>query len=167
MNKIILELELPTEVSDKNETSVFLSNQISFAIKTLRDVLNSYKEQGVLIPTLSIRSPIPKVIESNTELKQFRISLIDHLLQFQPKIDVPGQMRVIKELFAIGKPIEYWIEMFEDIRKEYPLVTWFTVKHRITKQNSNKQEESQFTRKEMDEKGIEEIQERLKQYKND
>lgn len=164
MNKLILEIELPTDLSDKDEVSSFLSKQIELAVHTIKNSLIYFKGEGIVTPTVSIRGLSAKKKEVDEEFNKFKTSLLDWVLKYQPKVDVAPQIRVIKELYGFDKPAEHWIKLFEESRAGYPSTTWFTVKHKINQVKDAEPEQSNFTRKEMDETEILSLVERIKRY---
>ena len=164
MNKLILELELPTECSDAEQTAAFLQDQANVAVKVLRDALTFYKDKGVTVPAISVRSNI-KAESVGLELKHFRTTLLDHLLKYQPNVAIPPQMKVIRELYSLDSNASNWLEMFEDSRKEYALTTWHTVKYKLGKKEVK--QTSDFERKELSGEEISNLVERLKEYNPD
>ena len=162
MNKLILEMEMMVDSSNKEEASSFLFNQTETIVRIIRDVLSSYKEKGIIVPVLSMRGSAKKEPLENDGMdkKKFRDALLDHLLKFQPKVAIPSQVKVINELYSLDKPTEEWINLFEESRKEYNLTTWHTVKYRLNKVKEEKEPEL----KELNSKEIEDIKSRLKSY---
>jgi hypothetical protein len=165
MNKLTLEMELPVDCSDQEQVASHLVEQTNNLVRLWRDILLSYKEKGVTVPTISVRGISAKKSEgAGLEQKAFRTALIDHVLKYQPNIAVPSQIKTIQQLYALDSNTDYWISLFESSHKEYPLTTWHTVKYKLSKET--KTTEPGFDRKELSESEIEEIRNRVKEYTN-
>lgn len=154
-------MKLPTDCSDKDKVASFLIEQTINLARIWRDVLTSFKEKGVEVPTLSVRGVTPKK-EVNNELKEFRKKLLDHVIKYRPKVIVPPQIQAINTLYELGKTVDECIELFEESMQNYNQTSWLTVRMKIVK--NTQPVESEFDRKELDPKAIEEIQNRIKNY---
>lgn len=162
-NKITLEMELPVDCSDQEQVASILAEQTVNIVRIWRDMLITYKEKGITVPTVSVRGTTVKK-ETDNEFKEFKKKLLDHLLLHQPKVAVPSQIKTITGLYALGKPAEEWIELFEEARAEYSLATWHTVRWRLD--NLKEKANPEFDRREMEESEVEELRNRLKGYSN-
>lgn len=162
--KYSIELTLPL-VDAENATEA-LSAQLKQAVEAIKALLGMYKKAGVEVPSIAIRFPKTSAAHkeaSNHEFKEFSTKLIDHLLKYMPKENIPAQMKVIKALFASGRTAEQLIELFDDIRTDYPLTTWHTVRYKLVNATQTVENKG-FERKELDTKEAEDLKARLKTY---
>jgi hypothetical protein len=160
LNKYIIELEVPVAL-ESAECEQILEAQTVHLVEMWRGLLNTYKSKGIRVPTLAVKKISKDEKQTaSAEYKLFAKTLLEYHLKYMPKDNVPSQMQVIKQLYALGLTAEQLINLYEESRESYKMTSWHTVKFRL---NSKPVAESEgFERKSISDEEKEQIRERLR-----